>query len=171
MTNLKRIGYGQVELNNVAFRRDGRIEAQLPLDSTVFNENNPAQNGMILAADKSAGKVTFDGSLYALNYTTEHMYDERKNALSDFCLVPGTVYPRMGFLAKGDTFTTNLVATADGTLDAVTAGSKGYILATGNNGVIQIGTTEEEKAVEFDVAAVTTMPDGQKAVKLQVIAV
>ena len=29
-------GYGQVELNNVAFRRDGRIEAQCALDTADF---------------------------------------------------------------------------------------------------------------------------------------
>ena len=36
---LKRLvieGFGQLELNNVAFRRDGRIEAQCALDSTDF---------------------------------------------------------------------------------------------------------------------------------------
>ena len=29
-------GYGQIELNNVAFRRDGRIETQCHLDATDF---------------------------------------------------------------------------------------------------------------------------------------
>ena len=31
--------YGQLELNQVAFPRDGRIEAQLPLDPTVFGKD------------------------------------------------------------------------------------------------------------------------------------
>ena len=43
-------GYGQVELNNVAFRRDGRIEAQCAPDPTDF-ESIPVENGMILAVD------------------------------------------------------------------------------------------------------------------------
>ena len=30
-------GYGQVELNNCAFRRDGRIEAQCAPDTTDFS--------------------------------------------------------------------------------------------------------------------------------------
>ena len=29
-------GYGQLEINNCAFRRDGRIEAQCALDDTDF---------------------------------------------------------------------------------------------------------------------------------------
>ena len=36
MARLTKSGYGQVELNNVAFRRDGRIEAQCKLDATDF---------------------------------------------------------------------------------------------------------------------------------------
>ena len=43
-------GYGQVELNNVAFRRDGRIEAQCAPNATDF-ANIPVENGMLLAVD------------------------------------------------------------------------------------------------------------------------
>ena len=43
-------GYGQLELNNVAFRRDGRVEAQCALDATDFADV-PAENGMLLAVD------------------------------------------------------------------------------------------------------------------------
>ena len=49
-------GYGQVELNQVAFRRDGRIEAQCKLDATDF-DSIPAENGMILAVDNVARTV------------------------------------------------------------------------------------------------------------------
>ena len=70
-------GYGQVELNNVAFRRDGRIEAQCALDTAAFTSQVPCENGMILRVKKAEHKITFaDASaanqLYALNYTTEH---------------------------------------------------------------------------------------------------
>ena len=92
--------YSQLELNNVAFRRDGRIEAQCALDEG-FSEA-PAENGMLLAVDKANGliKLPVDGSLpIALNYTTEHMYDERKMGLKNFCLRPEDgFYPRMGYL-------------------------------------------------------------------------
>ena len=43
-------GYGQIELNNCAFRRDGRIEAQCALDATDF-ATLPAENGMLLAVE------------------------------------------------------------------------------------------------------------------------
>ena len=102
-------GYGQLELNNVAFRRDGRVEAQCFLDETDF-EDVPAENGMLLAVDRVNRTVKFatDGSLpIALNYTTEHMYDERANALKDFKLERGTFLPRLGYLSVGDLFTTN----------------------------------------------------------------
>ena len=43
-------GFGQVELNNVAFRRDGRIEAQCAPDTTDF-ATAKVENGMLLAVD------------------------------------------------------------------------------------------------------------------------
>lgn len=39
--------YGQLELNQVAFRRDGRIIAQYKLDPTI----DYVENGMLLAID------------------------------------------------------------------------------------------------------------------------
>ena len=72
-------GYGQIELNNVAFRRDGRIEAQCALDPTDF-ATVPAENGMLLAVDNVNRVVKFaeDATLpIALYYSAEHMYDER----------------------------------------------------------------------------------------------
>ena len=45
-------GFGQVGLNNVAFRRDGRIVAQCAPDATDF-ASIPVENGMILAVDEA----------------------------------------------------------------------------------------------------------------------
>ena len=81
-------GYGQLELNNVAFRRDGRVEAQCALSTTDFKDA-PAENGMLLAVDNVTRTVKFATGTdlpVALNYTTEHMYDDRHNALKDFCV-------------------------------------------------------------------------------------
>ena len=81
-------GYGQIELNNVAFRRDGRIEAQCAPDTTDF-ATAKVENGMLLAVDGANRKVKFavDGSLpIALNYSAEHMYDERTPGLKSFYL-------------------------------------------------------------------------------------
>ena len=97
-------GHGQLELNQVAFRRDGRVEAQCALDDTDF-ASVPAENGMLLAVDRVNRKIKFPKSAViaecpvALNYTTEHMYDERANALKDFKLELGEFYPRLGFLS------------------------------------------------------------------------
>ena len=90
-------GYGQLELNNVAFRRDGRIEAQSKLDDTDF-ATVPAENGMLLAVDEINRVVKFDvdGSLpIALNYSSEHMYDERANGLKNFYLDRNTFWNRL----------------------------------------------------------------------------
>ena len=81
-------GYGQLELNQVAFRRDGRVEAQCALDDTDF-ASVPAENGMLLAVDRVNRKIKFPKSAViatcpvALNYTTEHMYDESATAPED----------------------------------------------------------------------------------------
>ena len=114
MARLTIDGYGQVELNNVAFRRDGRIEAQCALSTADFSPSVPAENGMILRVKKAEHEICFaDASapnqLYALHYSSEHMYDERKPGLKNFRLVPGEFYPRVGYLAAGDLWTTNCV--------------------------------------------------------------
>ena len=51
-------GFGQVELNQVSFRRDGRVEAQCALDATDF-ASVPAENGMLLAVDRVNRTVKF----------------------------------------------------------------------------------------------------------------
>ena len=98
-------GFGQVELNNVAFRRDGRIVAQCAPDTTDFAAI-PVENGMILAVDETARtvKLPTNASLpLALVYSTEHIYDERTPGLKNFRL-NGTndFLPRLGYLDVGD---------------------------------------------------------------------
>lgn len=171
-------GYGQLELNAVAFRRSGRIEAQCALDATDFAKV-PAENGMLLAVDNVNRVVKFakSGNIYpiALNYTTEHMYDERHNALKDFKLELGEFYPRMGYLGAGDKYTTNCLAydTAEfakeenliAALDAIK--TTPLYAKVCDNGAHQI-TKSAEGAVAL-VIAKTTMPDGQMAVKFQAL--
>ena len=166
--------YGQLELNQVAFRRDGRIIAQYKLDTDI----EYVENGMILAVDyvnktiklPTAGQKTD----IALNYTTEHMYDERlAHGLKHFKLDNGTFCPRLGLLSAGDRFTTNAVdynttdfttvdalktAIADGTAVYGCAGANGYIAVT------KTATNAVLRAIEF-----TTMPDGSDAIKFVVM--
>lgn len=179
-TRLKINGFGQLELNNVAFRRDGRIEAQCALDATDFAEA-PAENGMLLAVDKIAGTVrmpdTDEICPVGLNYTTEHMYDERANSLKDFKLtLEDTMYPRIGYLAVGDKFTTNCVSfddkfsTEDDFVEAL-----GKIAETklyggqAEDGSIVVSSTAPEAGIKLLVIQKTTMPDGQLGIKFQVI--
>lgn len=172
MAKIEKIGYGQLELNQVAFPRDGRIEAQCALDEAVFSEEVPAENGMILAIDRVKRTVGFPtGAPYevlALNYTAEHMYDDRDlGSLRKFKLVPGTFLPRLGFLAVGDKFTTNTVDLTTAWADLDAAIEAGLYVIPGDKGYWTEST--EDAAVVAQVIKKTTMPDGQKAVKLQVV--
>lgn len=193
-------GYGQLELNNVFFRREGAIEAQCALDPEQFalegkadDEKIYAENGMILAVDKANGIVklpTKEESFLplALNYSTEHMYDERHKRLGDYYLPAGTFYPRMGYLKRGEIFTTNCLAYDDTTfvaaegktsdealIEALKSSDNVYFGIPCELGAIQIinselaGAEETDKRVVLRVVKCYTMPDGTPGVKFQVL--
>lgn len=166
--------YGQLELNQVAFRRDGRIIAQYALDKGI----EYVENGMLLAVDYVNKTIKYPTSgqktELALNYTTEHMYDERlAHGLKHFKLDNGTFLPRLGLLSAGDRFTTNAVdynttdyTTLDALKSAIASGTPVYGCA-GTNGYIAVTKTATNavlKAIEF-----TTMPDGSDAIKFVVL--
>lgn len=181
-------GYGQLELNQVAFPRDGRIEAQCKLHEDEFaldREQNTdkvyAENGMLLAVNNVARRIQFaknDVYPVALNYTTEHMYDERDGfSIRNFYLPRGTFLPRMGYLSAQDKFTTNcicyddgewaddeaLMEALDGIKDAPIYGGVSEI------GAIKLSATRPTFGPVLMVTKKTTMPDGQPAVKLHCI--
>ena len=189
-------GYGQVELNQVAFRRDGRIEAQCALDGSTVGFGTTAhpyaENGMILVVDNIQRKIklpngvdstiTADndaaGTIYGLNYSTEHMYDERANGLKDFKLGVGDFYPRIGYLSIGDKFTTNsVIYDTDTYADLAAVKTAVAALATTpiygvpcSDGYIKLVTEIPEAAtLVLKVIKGTTMPDGQYALKFQVV--
>lgn len=180
---LKRLtidGYGQVELNNCAFRRDGRIEAQCKPDTTDF-ATAKVENGMILAVDNIARTVGFaDGSLpVALVYSSEHIYDERTPGLKDFALNGKDDFlPRLGYLAVGDKFTTNCVSydssefTSEDAFVAALAKFAETKLYGGisENGTIKVSATAPEGLKLLVVDGKATMPDGSAALKFQVLA-
>ena len=188
---LKRLvidGFGQLELNNAAFRRDGRVEAQCELDETDF-ATDVAENGMLLAVDKINKTIKYakNASLpIAINYSAEHMYDDRANGLKDFSLKRGEFYPRVGYLAVGDLFTTNCICFDDSEFEAVTTQGEeataeevfiealedvattplyGGISAMG---AIKVSATKPQAGPVLAVTKKTTMPDGQLAVQFQV---
>jgi hypothetical protein len=188
---LKRLaidGYGQVELNNVAFRRDGRIEAQCDLDATSF-ASIPAENGMLLAVDALNATVGFPTAgtdlPIALNYSAEHIYEDENDGLKDFKIsLADGIRPRLGYLAVADKFTTNCISydsavdtgwTTDTLFKAATVATTlkvtplygGYSA----NGSIAVSATKPAKGPVLKVIAGTTMPDGQFGIKFQVLSV
>ena len=164
------LGYGQIELNQCAFRRDGRIEAQCKIEGADYVEN-----GMILAIDNTKREVRYPAAgdyMFGLNYTSEHMYDERLvGGLKYYKTDKDSFLPRLGYLAVGDKFTTNTVIYEDeadiGTM------VYGYVKA-GDNGYIRLSATEPNDAIAGApllrvIDAKATMPNGAPAVKFQCI--
>ena len=156
-------GYGQLELNFAAFRRNGAIEATCKIEEGI----DYIENGMLLAVNRKDRTVGYptgaEGEVIALNYTTEHMYDERAKALKDFKLDAGTFLPRLGYIGKADKFTTNTVYYDD--VNSITTYKYGKPCTTaGYEGYIELTNTREGAVVEV-IDANTTMPDGQPAVK------
>ena len=164
------LGYGQIELNQCAFRRDGRIEAQCKIEGADYVEN-----GMILAIDNTKREVRYPAAsdyMFGLNYTSEHMYDERLvGGLKYYKTDKDSFLPRLGYLAVGDKFTTNTVV-YDGEAD-ITTMVYGYVKA-GDNGYIRLSATEPNDAIAGApllrvIDAKATMPNGAPAVKFQCI--
>lgn len=178
-------GYGQIELNNVAFRRDGRIEAQCAPDTTDF-ATAKVENGMLLAVDGANRKVKFavDGSLpIALNYSAEHMYDERTPGLKNFYLNGNgkeDFLPRLGYLSVGDKFTTNCIC-YDSTVDTDWTTESAFVSALASykstalyggissEGAILVSATAPTVGPKLKVIEKTTMPDATLGVKFQVL--
>ena len=184
LKRLKIDGYGQVELNNVAFRRDGRIEAQCAPDVEDFADKH-IENGMILAIDNVSRTVKLaDGKeeLVGLVYSAEHFYEGTKAGLKHFKLnATDDFLPRLGYLAVGDKFTTNCLcydeAEFEGGEESVwqklANGDAEYVCGIATNiGAIQVKAEKPSGAsLVLRVIEKTTMPDGQPAVKFQVVAV
>ena len=161
--------YGQLELNFAAFRRNGALEAQCKIADGI----DYIENGMLLAVNRktrTVGYPTGTDDVIALNYTTEHMYDERAKALKHFKLEKNSFLPRLGYIGVADKFTTNTVcydnAVITGDLGAAIAGGKIYgkpCTTAGYKGYIELTKSAEGAVVE--AIEYTTMPDGQPAVK------
>ena len=148
---------------------------------------------MLLAVDRINRKIKFATSAniavmpVALNYTTEHMYDERANALKDFKLELGEFYPRLGFLSVGELFTTNCVGYDDAEWTATGSGATAKTadenfkeacaaVATtplyggvSDEGAIAVSATAPEAGPVLKVVEATTMPDGTFGIKFQVL--
>lgn len=186
IVKLAKDGYGQLELNQVAFRRDGRIEAQCKLDDSEFAPKGTAvaENGMLFSIDnvtrtlKKATSALAATTVIGINYSTEHMYDERKNSLKDFYLTGGENFlPRIGILDSGDKFTTNTICYDSDTyadLEAVQGKLEGSTpvyagIASDGSGYWQLFEAAPTAGPVGRVVEVGTMPDGQPGLKIQII--
>lgn len=166
MALLTKIGYGQVEPNHLSAQRTGQIYAQLPAAAAL----TVVENGMMVKYDYVNGEVntTGDGE-WMLVYNEVKLYDKARQGYKDFALkaseaVDAVITPRVFKVNNGDIFTTNLIDTT--VLNTVTVGT----ILVPAAGVL----TEAVPAVGdevYHVVKVTTMPDGQAAVKVQKIGV
>lgn len=163
LIKLAKNGYGQLELNFAAFRRNGAIEAQCKIADGI----DYLENGMLLAVDRKNRTVGYptgaEGEVIALNYTTEHMYDEREQALKHFRLEKNSFLPRLGYIGVADKFTTNTVC-YNNEADIKTYKYGKACATEGFEGYIEL-TNEREGAYLEVLDANVTMPDGQAAVK------
>jgi hypothetical protein len=163
LTKLIERGFGQLELNFAAFRRNGAIEAQCKMADGI----EYLENGMLLVVDRANRTVYLPGTEgvegpIALNYTTEHMYDERAKALKDFKLDKNGFLPRLGHIGVADKFTTNTVV-YDNAAELNTYKYGKPCTTEGFKGYIEL--TNEKEGAYVQVLAVTDMPDGQVAIK------
>lgn len=173
LTRLTIRGYGQIELNQAPFRRSGRVEAQCKMEEGI----DYLENGMLLAVNRQKRTVGYptgaEDEVIALNYTAEHLYDERYQALKDFRLEKDTFLPRLGYVGLGDKWTTNCIAydsdeyTAESDLlDAIEQVADAPLYGVPCEiGAIKITATKPTSGFYCEVVKRTTMPDGQFAVQ------
>lgn len=173
-------GYGQIELNQVTFPRTGRIEAQCALSTADFSTTTVCENGMLLWIDSVNSKIkkpTAATQSMGIVYSTEHMYNERANALKDFYAVPGEYLPRLGYLTLGEKFTTNTVSydDSDYSTETLFLTALAGVATTAlygqwcTAGTIEVVNTAPTVGPKFEVVKKTTMPDGTVGVKFRVI--
>lgn len=154
-------GSRQVEPNHLSAPRDGRIYAQLPADDSI----EKLEQGTFVKYDYAAGKVNFTGEgAWMMVFNEEKHYDERKQSHKDYAMqksdfYDGVMVPRVFGMVAGDIFTTNNMADGE-----YSAGDK---VAPQADGVL--AKSQGSETLVCKVIKETTMPDGQPALKLQVI--
>lgn len=187
---MKRVGFGQVEANHLSAQRTGQIYAQLP----AKNDINLLENGQFVKYNYADGVVDFEGEgEWMLVYNEVKLYDAPwRESYKDFAMIKdnytpgsdsvthdglgpfkGQMVPRLFKTNIGDIFTTNCLekantsGKAEVTLTDLTAGD--IVAPTKTNGYLKksdSGTTTDDTVMKWQVVKLTTMPDGQAAVKL-----
>ena len=187
---MKRVGYGQVEPNHLSAQRTGQIYAQLP----AKNDINLLENGQFVKYNYADGVVDFEGEgEWMLVLNEVKLYDAPwRESYKDFAMIKdnytpgsdsiahdglgpfkGQMVPRLFKTNIGDIFTTNCLEKANTSGKAeidLTDLTVGDVLApTKTNGYLKkndSGVTTDDTVMKWQVVKLTTMPDGQAAVKL-----
>lgn len=187
---MKRVGFGQVEGNHLSAQRTGQIYAQLP----AKNDINLLENGQFVKYNYADGVVDFEGEgEWMLVYNEVKLYDAPwRESYKDFAMIKdnytpgsdsithdglgpfkGQMVPRLFKTNIGDIFTTNCLekantsGKAEVTLTDLVVGD--VVAPTKTNGYLKksdSGATTDDTVMKWQVVKLTTMPDGQAAVKL-----
>lgn len=187
---MKRVGFGQVEPNHLSAQRTGQIYAQLP----AKNDINLLENGQFVKYNYADGVVDFEGEgEWMLVLNEVKLYDAPwRESYKDFAMIKdnytpgsdsithdglgpfkGQMVPRLFKTNIGDIFTTNCLekantsGKAEVTLTDLAVGD--VVAPTKTNGYLKksdSGTTTDDTVMKWQVVKLTTMPDGQAAVKL-----
>lgn len=190
MAKFKKLGYGQVEPNRITGIKQGRVIADVAVKpETVAGLGGYIENGIFLAWNPGEGldgnlkkgelnlpvaESTIIGLVYTevklysqftsnkdyalftkapdLNRMTQSPYVDKKEVSHD------TVIPRLIGLTVGDVFTTNNLEGTPKVGDTLNINDKGLLDAAGTVDKIQVKVTD-----------ITTLADGQAAVKVVVI--
>lgn len=176
MATFEKVGYGQVEPNHLSAQRTSQIYAQLPAAAAI----KVLENGQYVKYDYENNEVNFTGAgEWMMVFNEVKLYDDWRESYKDFAMTRvdaaktvtteginakgnrqvtmDWMVPRVIKTNVGDIYTTNAIA--DGTY---TVGSK---VAPGEDGFL--AAASEDAEMVWNVVAITTMPDGQPAVKLQ----
>ena len=112
MANFTRVGYGQVEPNQLSAQKTGQIYASLPLDTAV----DVLQNGEFMFYDYVSGKVTADDSTGVaepmLVFNEIKLYEPFwRRSYKDFAMIRvNHTDPATGTVTKGENYVTSTLA-------------------------------------------------------------
>lgn len=171
MADITRIGFGQVEPNHLSAQRTAQIYAQLPAEKSI----NILENGQFVKYDYAKGEVDYIGKgEWMLVFNEIKLYDDWRETYKDFALqkkdfVDGVMTPRVFKTNVGDIFTTNTVggASTSNTYETTSVSiSVGDLMKPGTTGYLETGADVDTDDMVWEVVKITTMPDGQSAVKV-----
>ena len=181
--------YATLELNQVAFPKTGMVVSQVPLgakfttDPSVTGAYGVCENGMWVVADKAKGVIDAPAAAtdkpIGIVYTAEKEYDRSHYGLKTFGRKVAGDYPRVGILGVGDTVTTNClqydttVFADDAALDTYLAGdltsAPAYVTIEAGSPVPKIVKAKPGSGIYGKIVKYYTVPNGEKAVKYQII--